>query len=243
MGRIVRVDARGERSPLRRLLGGPRAARPRVGQRRPQIEERRSRRRSPDAAFALADAASLSSARKAMEGDAETSLRARLRRTSSGMSRRTALGWNASLRRHRRFAKAVLSAVSPCMTTATVLPSGSVTAASMGMARYLTLNRRTRELPLAVGDCRSRSRKKEARAPADQATGPMYLQRRRVFESGRSPPLLLRPQCVSQMLRPSRSVISWSNELRPSACIVAAVGYGCVGQSGGLGPGGGPRSR
>ena len=38
--------------------------------------------------------------------------------------------------RHRRLAKAVLSAVSPCLTTATVLPSGSVMAASMGMARY-----------------------------------------------------------------------------------------------------------
>ena len=71
-----------------------------------------------------------------MEGAQETILRACLSRTSSGMSRRTALGRNFSGSRHRRLEKTVLSAVGPCLTTAMVLPSGRATAASMGMALY-----------------------------------------------------------------------------------------------------------
>ena len=88
------------------------------------------------AALAPALAASLSRARKAMEGAPAINLRACLSRTSSGMSKRTALVLNFSRSLHSRLEKAVLSAVSPCLTTATVLPSGSVMAASMGMARY-----------------------------------------------------------------------------------------------------------
>ena len=85
---------------------------------------------------APAVAASLSRARNAREGEPATTLRACRSLTSSDMSMSTALGRNTSRSRHRRLEKAVLSAVSPCLTTATVLPSGSVMAASMGMARY-----------------------------------------------------------------------------------------------------------
>ena len=55
---------------------------------------------------------------------------------SSAMSIRTALGLNSSLSFHIRLAKAVLSEVPPCRMMATVLPSGNVTAASIGMALY-----------------------------------------------------------------------------------------------------------
>ena len=102
---------------------------------------RRSRSADPDGArqmgaLAPAEAVSLSSARNVREGDPAASLRACLSLISSGMSMRTALGRNLSRSRHRRLEKAVRSAVSPCLTTATVLPSGSIMAASMGMARY-----------------------------------------------------------------------------------------------------------
>ena len=55
---------------------------------------------------------------------------------SSAITIRTALGRNSSPSFHTRLEKAVLSAVSPCLTIATVLPSGRMIAASMGMAPY-----------------------------------------------------------------------------------------------------------
>ena len=67
---------------------------------------------------------------------ADSSLRACLSRTSSGISMRRALGGGLSLSRHNRLEKAVLSAVSPCLTMARVLPSGRAMAASMGDALY-----------------------------------------------------------------------------------------------------------
>ena len=89
----------------------------------------RSRSADPDGvrqmgAFAPAVTASLSRARNVRDCDPAAILRACLSLISSDMSIRTALGRNISRSRHRRLAKAVRSAVSPCLTTATVLPSG-----------------------------------------------------------------------------------------------------------------------
>ena len=63
-------------------------------------------------------------------------LRACLSRTWSAMSMSTAPGIGSSRIRQMRLAKPDLSAVSPCLTTPMVLPSGRVMAASIGMALY-----------------------------------------------------------------------------------------------------------
>ena len=66
----------------------------------------------------------------------ESDLRACLSRTSSATRMSTVPGIGQSRSRQSRFAKLDLSAVSPCLTTTTVFPSGRVMAASKGAARY-----------------------------------------------------------------------------------------------------------
>ena len=66
----------------------------------------------------------------------ERSLRACLSLTSSAMRTRTVPGIGQSRSPQSRREKPDLSAVSPCRTMPTVLPSGSVMAASRGMERY-----------------------------------------------------------------------------------------------------------
>ena len=63
-------------------------------------------------------------------------LRAYRSRISSGISIRTVPGSGIWVSLHTRFEKPDLSDVIPCRRMPTVLPPGSVMAASMGIARY-----------------------------------------------------------------------------------------------------------
>ena len=92
----------------------------------------RCQTRSPPAART----ASRSSANIAGAEAPVSSLRAWRSRASSGTSTRTAPGIGPSHSLHTRLAKPVLSAASPCLTTARVRPPESSIAASMGAALY-----------------------------------------------------------------------------------------------------------
>ena len=85
---------------------------------------------------APARTASHSRANRAGTSVVERSLRACLSRTSSAMRMRSVPGSGASCSRQSRLEKPDRSAVSPCLMIPTVLPSGSVMAASIGIARY-----------------------------------------------------------------------------------------------------------
>ena len=66
----------------------------------------------------------------------DSTLRACLSRTSSAMRTRSVPGTGPPCSLLSRPEKPDLSAVSPCLTMPTVLPSGRVMAASRGMERY-----------------------------------------------------------------------------------------------------------
>ena len=111
----------------------------------PGAARSRARRRSMDALTlgglhirspAPARTASRSRANRAGTSVVDSALRACLSRTSSATRMSAVPGIGQSRSRQTRFAKPDRSAVSPCLTTPTVFPSGRVMAASRGAARY-----------------------------------------------------------------------------------------------------------
>ena len=125
--RTSQGDVLREARPYRLRLPGDRSAPLHVGgQDIAKVEGGGDGGQSPDGSEGPAKAASRSRARTAGTCESASALRACLSRTSSGMSMSTAPGSGPSRSRHSRFENPVLSDVSPCLTTPTIRPPGSV---------------------------------------------------------------------------------------------------------------------